>query len=138
MDNASFTMICKNDSQIILEIIKKIIDSNLEIEQLFINSLGSNVSVSGNVKVFNNISNPLTEITRGHQIIRESFAEDNNFKNTKMTYLKESYPKLINYIKDLLVNEILISKLELKSRNNNCSLLLEVKHKDNLNLTLKS
>lgn len=138
MDNASFTMICKNDSQIILEIIKKIIDSNLEIELLFINSLGSNVSVSGNVKVFNNISNPLTEITRGHQIIRESFAEDNNFKNTKMTYLKESYPKLINYIKDLLVNEILISKLELKSRNNNCSLLLEVKHKDNLNLTLKS
>ena len=55
-----------------------------------------------------------------------------------MPYLKESYPNLINYIKDLLINEILISKLELKSKNNNCSLLLEVKHKDNLNLTLKS
>lgn len=136
MDNASFTLICKNDSEVILSTFKKIIDSNLEIEQLFINGLGSNVSISGNIKVFNSLSNPLTEITRGHQIIRESFLEDNSFNKTKMTYIKDSYLNSVNYIQNLLLKEIIISKLELKNKNGNCSLLLEVKHKDNLDLTL--
>ena len=136
MDNASFTLICKNDSEVILSTFKKIIDSNLEIEQLFINGLGSNVSISGNIKVFNSLSSPLTEITRGHQIIRESFLEDNSFNKTKMTYIKDSYLNSVNYIQNLLLKEIIISKLELKNKNDNCSLLLEVKHKENLDLTL--